>query len=91
MIVHLKELSSLRLALNQQTKLADTIHGRAIDAELQGEPFKALELLSETHHAMLKVKELEESVAEKKSQICKLQAQRNANPRPGFSSVQSTT
>jgi len=87
MIVHLKELSSLRLALNQQTKLADTIHGRAIDAELQGEHSKALELLSETHHAMLKLKQLEDAVGEKKAQICQLQAQRNANPRPAYSST----
>jgi len=40
--------------------LADTIHSRALDAEVRGEPFKALELLSETHHAVLKVKELED-------------------------------
>jgi hypothetical protein len=73
MVDMLHNLSSLRIQLRQASALADTLKHNAIQAELRGDAFKALELMSETHQQVLKMRSLEERINEAKNGIKKLQ------------------
>lgn len=54
--------------------MAETLKHAAIDAELKGDPFKALELMSETHTVVVKIRGLEQRIEEVKKDIVKTQA-----------------
>jgi hypothetical protein len=59
MVDLLHNLSSLRIQLRQACALTETLKSQAIDCETRGDPFKALELMSETHNKIVEIRSLE--------------------------------
>ena len=77
MVDLLHNLSSLRLSLRQACLLSETLKSAAITAEVKGESMRALELLSETHTAVLKIRATEQRIDEVKLTIMKKQNDQN--------------
>ena len=77
MIDLLHNLSSLRIQLRQACALAETLKSQAIDSESRGDPFKALELMSETHSKLVDIRSLEERIEGVKNTIKERQKQQS--------------
>jgi hypothetical protein len=75
MVDLLHNLSSLRIQLRQACALADTLKQSAIEHESRGDPFKALELMSETHGKIVEIRGLEERIEGVKNTIKQRQQQ----------------
>lgn len=52
----------------------DTLKNAALEAELGGDSFKALELMSETHATIVKIRGLEARIEDVKRAVVKTQA-----------------
>ena len=76
MVDFLHSLSSLRIQLQQACALSETLKQAAVDAEYDGNAMKALELMSETHTQVLKIRGLEQRIEEVKRAIVKKQAEK---------------
>ena len=48
--------------MRQACAVAETLKQQALEAEARGDPFKALELMSETHNRIVEIRGLEERV-----------------------------
>jgi hypothetical protein len=76
MVSLLQTLSNLRIQLRQACHLAETQKRAAIESELKGDAFRALELMSETHETVVRIRGLEQRVEEVKKDIVRTQAEK---------------
>lgn len=71
----LHNLSSLRIQLRQACAMAETVKQSALEAESRGDPFKALELMSECHQKLVEIRSLEGRIEAVKKTIMQRQQQ----------------
>jgi TolA-binding protein len=76
MVDLLHNLSSLRIQLRQACGVAETLKQQALESEARGDPFKALELMSDTHNRIVEIRSLEERIEGVKQTIVQRQQQK---------------